>query len=261
MISIKRKTESDLTIIKGDKVLTLPYGWALGDAGSFSFRNKLQDRAFTHGSDMVGDGTIDGRTITVEFDVKGATEEEHDEAVNLAYQYFYDTDYQLRAGRADRVYHVAGLSKISHEFRDGFKQRWSKITVSLLLSDPFRYETNECEETFVFGSEATAADMIVQCTGGIKTPVTFKFVPTTSMPVITITHEETGERMQLNDSLLTAPAVMTVNTKDGTVWRNNDNAINTFSGQFLSVVPGTNHFKYSGSPGKVIVTFTNRWFL
>ena len=101
----------------------------------------MQDKAFSHGSDCVGDGKVSGRTITVEFDLDDTTEEEHDALVNEAYRYFAQSDYQLVCGRTDRIFKVAGISKLKHKFEKGFKQRWSNVVVSLLLADPFRYAT------------------------------------------------------------------------------------------------------------------------
>lgn len=158
-----------LRIVKDGREYTLPFAWILTDSGSYTFRNKLQSRAFTHGSDMVGDGRIGGRTLTVEFDMQGATEQEHDEALNRVYTYFSMTDYGLRCGRSDRVYHVACLSKIKHKFQKAFKQRWSNITVSLLLADPFRYEAQESKVVYTFAQAALEAEMIVHNLGSVDT--------------------------------------------------------------------------------------------
>lgn len=252
---------TDLQILKDGIEYTLPAGWALDDAGAYTFRNKLQDKAFAHGATMVGDGKLDGRTITIEFDLKGATEEEHDEAVNQAYTYFTMTDYELRCGRADRVYRVAGLSKIKHKWRDGFKQRRSNITVSLLLADPFRYEAQESRVVYTFAGDVKEAEMVVHNLGSVDTPLTFKFTPTGKMASVTVWHQEAEEKFTMTDALLIAPSSATVNGEEGTVWRGNANSINTFSGQFLHAKPGANLFLYTGGAGTVEITFTNRWFL
>ena len=250
-----------LIVRKGDQFYTLPVGWALSGSGSYEWQNKLEDRAFSHGSDMTGDGKIKGRQLEVSFSMRGATENEHDEMLNLAYQVFAQTDYDLFCGRPDRLYHVAGISKIKHSFQDGYKQRWSEITVTLLLADPFRYEAQSAEQEFVFTGETQQAEMIVHNEGSADTPLTFTFIPNVSMAQIVVYHVETEEQMRLSDALLTAQAVLTVNTKDGTVWRGTANSINSFSGQFLSAAAGTNHFLYTGSAGTVRISFTNRWFI
>lgn len=250
-----------LVIRKGDQFYTLPAGWALSGSGSYEWQNKLEDRAFSHGSDMTGDGKIKGRQLEVEFSMQGTTEQEHDEMLNMAYRVFAQTDYDLFCGRPDRLYHVAGISKIKHSFKDGFKQRWSDITVTLLLADPFRYEAQTAEQEFAFDGEMQQAEMVVYNEGSADTPLTFTFSPNISMPQISVYHVETEEQMRLSDALLTAPATLTVNTKTGTVWRGEANSINSFSGQFLSAVAGTNHFLYTGSAGKINISFTNRWFV
>jgi hypothetical protein len=250
-----------LQIIKDDVEYTLPERWALTDAGAFTFNNSLQTRAFAHGSDMIGDGKIAGRTIKIEFSMRGTTEQEHDELLNQAYTYFSMTDYELRVGRSDRVFKVAGLSKIAHKYQSSFKQRMSIITVSLLLADPFRYEANESKVAYSFSKGATEAEMIVHNLGNVDTPLTFRFVPDSKMPEVTIWHQEAQEKFVMTDALLSKPAISIVNGKTGTVWRDNGNAINTFSGQFLHAKPGANLYLYTGGAGTIEITFTNRWFI
>lgn len=253
--------KNSLVIVKNGIEYQLPTGWAFSDSGAYEFRNKLQDRAFAHGADVVGDGKIDGRIIQIEFDLRGATEQDHDEAVNRAYTYFAQTDYDLYVGRNDRVYHVAGLSKIKHKFQKGFKQRWSNVTVSLLLADPFRYEAQESTVSYRFGQPTLEAEVIVHNLGSVDTPLTFKFIPEDKMANITIWHQEAKEKFTLTDALLIKPAISLVNGKDGTVWRDNANSINTFAGQFLHAKPGANLFLYTGGAGILEITYTNRWFV
>lgn len=250
-----------LQITKDGLEYTLPEGWALTNSGAYTFRNSLQDRAFAHGGDMVGDGKTKGRTITVEFSMKGATEEEHDEMLNKAYTFFNLTDYSLCAGRRDRVYHVAGISKIAHKFQKGFKQRWSTITVSLLLADPFRYEAQESKVVYTFNQAALESEMILHNLGSVDTPLVFKFIPKDKMSNVTVWHQEAKEKFIMTDALLIKPATAIVSSKDGTVWRNNANSINTFSGQFLHAKPGANLLLYTGGAGTVEITFINRWFV
>lgn len=261
MFPVKKGHEDRLVIRKDGIDYELPTGWGLSDSGSYSFRNKLEDRAFSHGSDMVGDGKADGRTITVKFDISSSTEEGHDEVLNQAYTYFTQSDYDLKVGRTDRVYHVAGVSKIKQSFEKGFKQRWSEVSVSLLLRDPFRYEAQESKVVYIFGSAAANAEMVLHNLGSVDTPLTFRFIPTGAAGNITIWHQEAKEKFMISDSLLIKPATCIVNGKEGTVWRDNANSINTFSGTFLHARPGANHFFFSGGPMTVEITFTNRWFV
>ena len=43
-----------------------------------------------------------------------------------------------------------GVSKISHEYQKGFKQRRSNMTMTLLLADPFRYQGQESKVVYEF---------------------------------------------------------------------------------------------------------------
>lgn len=251
----------ELKIIKNGVTYTLPTGWALSDSGTYSFNNKLQDKAFAHGSDCVGDSKVSGRTITVEFDMDNSTEELHDAAVNEAYRYFAQSDYQLVCGRTDRLYKVAGISKIKHQFEKGFKQRWSNVTVSLLLADPFRYATAETIISNTYTGAQTETAITFSNPSSIDVPLIFKFTPTVAMPAITILHIESGESFTMQDTLLSTPAVATVNGEEGTVRRDAANSINTLSGLFLHALPGSNTFKFTGAAGKVEIIYTGRWFV
>lgn len=240
---------------------SLPALWSISDAGAYTFRNKLEDKAFSHGGNVVGDGRISGRTIKVEFFMHGATEQDHDYALNTAYTYFCQTNYDLYVGRSDRKFRVAGVSKITHKYQKGFQQRWSEITVSLLLADPFRYEGHTTKITKVFPRAVENAEIYVDNLGSVDTPLTFRFIPVKSMDKIHIYHKQAQEEFSLSDALLIAPATVTVNGDAGTVWRDKANSINTFSGQFLHVKPGKNLFYYTGDAGTIEISFTNRWFV
>lgn len=257
----RRSKTGDLSIIKDGIEYTLPETWALSDSGSYSFRNKLQSRAFAHGGDMVGDGKLEGRTINVGFSMRGLTEEEHDEILNQAYTFFTMTGYDLKCGRTDRVYHVAGISKMRHQYQKAFKQRWSSITASLLLADPFRYEAQETKAIFNFDAAAKDAMIVVHNLGSADTPLTFRLIPVKAADNVTVWHQEALEKFTLNDTLLIKPATSIVNGKEGTVWRDSANAINTFGGTFLHAKPGANHLYYSGGAMTMEITFTNRWFI
>lgn len=251
----------DLTIIKGDKVYHLPAGWEISGSGSVEWRNKLEDRAFSHGSSMTGDGKVKGRKIEIEFYVMSPTVKTHEEVVNEAYIYFAQTDYDLYSSREDRLYHVAGIASIKHKYQKGFKGRFSDITVTLLLADPFRYESVASTDTFLFSEMVNAQEIVIDNKGSADTPLIFTFTPENNMSSITMYHVELEEQMVITDALLTAPATLTVNGKVGTVWRDSNNAINSFSGQFLYAKPGINHFLYSGSAGRIDITYTNRWYV
>lgn len=250
----------NLTVTKNGVDYTLPVGWGIFDHGNFEFNSKLEEKAFVHGSDCVGDGKVKGRTITVEFDSDGATEEEFNTAINTAY--FYLTgEFDLKVGRTDRVYHVAGCQKIKTKEFDGFKQRWLNVEVVLMLADPFRYATTETKITKVYSEAQTAVEITFDNPSSIDVPLIFKFTPLVSMPAITIEHVESGQSFVVKDTLLTNPATLTVDGENGTVLRDTNNAINAFSGLFLRALPGSNTFKFTGAAGTVELRYTGRWFV
>lgn len=250
----------DLTITTSDGyVYALPAFWSIKEAGSVTLRNKLTDRGYTHGSTVTGDGKIEGRTIQVEFYLRGATEQEHDAAVNGAYQYFTGTNYSLRAGRGDRLYKVAACSKIKQEFVEGFKQRYSKVTVSLLLADPFRYAIIPTVIKKTYAKEVTADTLSFILESTVDVPLVWTFKPTQTMGDIEVLHLESGQSFRLADALLTTPMLGVVNAEQGTVRRDDSNSINSFSGVFLHAVPGKNTYQITCDAGTVEISYTNRW--
>lgn len=256
-----REFISDLAITKNGVTYALPVGWTLTDATKTEFRNKLKDKAFAHGSTMTGDGKVKGRTIQVEFDLKGATEEEHDAAMNLAYEKFTQTNYLLTCGRSDRVFKVAACSKISASYEKGFKQRWSTVKISLLLADPFRFATTQTIVTANYDIEQVDTVITLNNPSSVDVPLIWTFTPSVTVPNIAIAHVQTGQSFTLKDTLLTAPAIAVVNAETGTVRRDTGNSLNTFAGIFLHASPGVNTFKYTGAACKVDIAYTARWLV
>lgn len=256
----QRKFESDLFIIKNGITYPLPTGWELSKATDVDFNNKLTNKAFAHGSTLTGDGKIKGKTIEIEFTLEGATEEEHDAAMNLAYEKFCQSDYTLICGRIDRAFKVAAVSKVTGNYEKAFKQRRSNVKVALLLTNPFRYATTPTTATHFCGS---GTEVSIYNPSSIDVPLIFTFTPleNTTVPSIEITHKESTDTFSVKDTLLTAPAVAVVNGETGTVRRNAGNSLNTFSGLFLKALPGQNTYIYKGAECNVGITFTARWLV
>ena len=251
---------STLSTIREGVVWELPTGWSIDNHGAYEFNGKLEDKAFAHGSNLVGDMKVSGRTITITFDIQEGTEEEYDNAMNDAYLHLTGA-FELVSGREDRVYHIAGCKSIKLSEKSGFKQRWGEVEVTLFLADPFRYAINETVITTTFMEEQTQGIITFNNPSSVDVPIIATFIPTAEMPEIKIEHVESGQYFEVKDSLLTAPAMLKVNCEDGTVWRDSDNAINAFTGLFLHVLPGTNTFKYTGKAGTVKIAYTAGWFI
>lgn len=247
----------NLTIIKDGLIYVLPTTWAISDSGAYSFNAKFVDNAYSHGSSVEGDKMVDGRNIKIDFEILADSATEHDEVVNEAYKYFAGTDYILKAGREDREYRIACLSKIAHKWKTGFKQRYSEVTVTLMLADPFRYATEPLTVTQLLTNEETVT---INNIGSVVSPLIIKIAPTGTADDIEIIHNN-KDSMTLNDSTLSLPATCTISSVDGTVYRGKSNNINTFDGSFLQIDPGVNSYQYFGDEALVTFTFTPRWFI
>lgn len=141
----------------------------------------------------------------------------------------------------------------------GFKGRKGEVDITLLLADPFRYANSEAEAEFNYADSVKEAEMFIYSSGSIETPLEIELIPKNTMNDITITHIESGYSMRITDTLLTKPATLIVDTKAGTVRRGAYNAINTFSGQFLTAQPGENTYKFTGAAGTIKIRWRDRW--
>lgn len=236
---------------------SLPYKFKLESSGDISVRSKTEKRAYSHGSTLTGDGYIDGKTIKLTFHISGTNQDDYNAKVNNLYAKLYATDYKLSVGN-ETYWNVAGLSKITSKFIEGYQFMKADVTASLLLSDPFRYGSLH-EELIDVDVPAKELEFKINNIGSVMTPLIFTFIPSATMNDITVKHVETGKSMRIADTLLTNPATLTVDTKAGTVRRDTYNAINFFSGQFLTAETGENTYKLTCAVGKVKINWIDRW--
>lgn len=249
-----------LKTIKNGVTWELQTGWSISDHGTYAFGGKLEDKAFAHGSNLIGDMKIPGRTISLNFDFQEATEEEYNDIMNEAYLNLTG-EFDLITGRADRVYHVAGCKSLKVKEKAGFKQRWGEVEIVLFLADPFRYATDETVITTTYTTEQLESVITFNNPSSVDVPIIVEFTPVAELPEIKLEHVESSQYFEVKDSLLTTPKVLKVNCEDGTVWRDSDNAINAFTGLFLHVLPGTNTFKFTGKACAVKIAYTAGWFI
>jgi hypothetical protein len=174
---------------------------------------------------------------------------------------FSQQNYQLILGRPDRMYNVAGLTKLKHKYIGGYKQRFSEVAATLLLADPFRYAAQESVKRAVFAESASERPVQLHNPGSADTPLRIELIPLAAMPDVAISHEESGRSCRVRDSLLSSPAFIVIDTKSGTVRRGSFNAINAFSGQFLTALPGVNTYKITCASGSINIFYTARWLV
>ena len=251
----------ELRIVSSSGEYVLPAQWSLDGDGDIKMRGKGESRALSHGGVEVGDYKADFRTLDLNFYLKADTRADYDDLKADAYRMFTLSDYQLFAGRNDRYYRVSRLDKIKQKWINGYKGRFAEITVSLRCIDPFQYSDVTSDREFILetdsGSEGVEIEIIND--GSIDAPLIVSFTPLSIMPAISFTDQKNGAGFIIQDTMLTNENTMVVNSERGTVYRDSANAINTFSGTFLSVLPGSNKFLYKGSAGTIRVSFTPRW--
>ncbi len=148
---------------------SLPYKFKLESSGDVSVRSKTEKRAYSHGSTLTGDGYIDGKTIKLTFHISGTNQDDYNAKVNDLYAKLYATDYKLSVGN-ETYWNVAGLSKITSKFIEGYQFIKADVTASLLLSDPFRYGSLH-EELIDVDVPAKELEFKINNTGSAMTPL------------------------------------------------------------------------------------------
>lgn len=188
------------------------------NVNDLKMRIKEADKAFSHGSYAYGDGKVESRKIKLSCHIRGRDQRDHDRQYNELISLLAQRAYSLRLARADREYHIAGLTDVKQKWVKGFKWNWSDVDITLLLTDPFTYATADTVQNIEFSEAQT-------------------------------------------DALLSYPHKVRIDGNVGTVRRDNDNSINTFSGVFLHALAGRNEFKFTGSAGRISIIYRSRWFI
>ncbi len=236
----------------------LPYQYSLEDCADLSVRAKAEKRGYSHGSTITGDGYIDGKKIKLGFLITGKSQDDYNDKLNELLRIFYQRDYKL--SNSDGYYNVACMASCAAKWIKGYQGLRADVDITLLLADPFRYADGKSSKTGPIVNDGTGTTITLFNAGSADTPLTITLIPQGTLSDVTIKHIESGKTMRVADTLLTSPAVLTVDTKAGTVRRDAYNAINAFSGHFLTAKPGKNNYEIKGSSiGKIVIQWRNRW--
>lgn len=233
----------------------LPYRYSLESCADLTVRATASKRGYSHGSTITGDGYIDGKKIKLGFLISSTNQADYDAKLNGLLRLFYQQNYTLSVGNG--YYNVSCMSASKAKWIKGYQGLRADVDITLLLADPFRYADDEKQANADVGGESTTINVVNA--GSADVPLIVELIPVKTMADVTINHTDTGRVMRVADTLLTAPAVLTIDTKAGTVRRDANNAINAFSGQFLTAKPGPNTYEIKGSAGKVVIRWRDRW--
>lgn len=239
-------------VINGQQLL---YRYSLESCADLTVRATASKRGYSHGSTITGDGYIDGKKIKLGFLISGTNQADYDAKLNGLLRLFYQQNYTLSVGNG--YYNVSCMSASKAKWIKGYQGLRADVDITLLLADPFRYADDEKQASADVGGESTTINVVNA--GSADVPLIVELIPVKTMADVTINHTDTGRVMRIADTLLTAPAVLTIDTKAGTVRRDANNAINAFSGQFLTAKPGPNTYEIKGSAGKVVIRWRDRW--
>lgn len=246
-----------MELIKDGNIFALPDGLTSIDIGSIDFRTKQESRAGSHGAAEVGDGKVDKRTLTIDVHVFGQSISDHDYQRDALMAALSRQDQKLYI-RPDRYINLSRLDKVTQKYLKGRQFLQSQITAALIASDPFWYaEKSVTQEQIITNTPTT---IIINNPGNIDTPLTVSIAASADCSAVTVTNKtDSNRQFALADVQLVSGQTAVINAALGTVYRGTSNTINTFSGSFLSLLPGENTITYTGGNCTLTLAYTPRW--
>ena len=245
-----------MELIKNGLIYVLPDLSRIKGLG-FDVRTKPESRAGTHGAAEIGDGKIDKRLVELEMLIIGRSTADHDAQIDRLQQALLQEDQRLYL-RQDRYINIKRLDKLKHEYQAGFGLSRGKITATLLATDPFFYAVQAVSQAQVISGTPTTFQINNQ--GNIDAPLIVTIAASADCSAVSVTNETDNNRQfSLADVQLVAGQTAVVNAALGTVYRGTSNTINTFSGSFLSLLPGLNTITYTGGNCTLTLGYTPRW--
>lgn len=261
MLRATVREELRIETAKGEEFV-LPFEWSLEGDHSVEMRGNIEDRALSHGGIETGDYKSKSRTLELSFHIQAENRRRFNEAVDEIKRYFTGSDYKLYAGNPYQHFRISRMVKLKQKYMPAFKGTFAEITIGLRCADPFRYSDELNTRTLIVEQQTDSGGVLfeIDSESNVDTPLVISFHPFNVMSEINLASIERKESFAIMDTMLTSENVLTVNGENATVYRDNANAINTFSGTFISLDPGRNTLRYSGAPGTITFTHYARWW-
>lgn len=246
-----------MELIKNGSLFKLPDGRTSIDGLGIDFRTKQEDRAGSHGSVETGDGKAGKKTVSIDVVVIGKSISDHDYQYDALMAALSRQDQQLFI-RPDRYLNLARLDKVARKNIKGSQFVRSQVTAAMIATDPFWYAVDAVSESTAISGTPTS--IAINNRGNIDAPLIVTIAASADCSAITLTNTtDSGRQFALADVQLVSGQTAVVNAALGTVYRGTSNAINTFSGSFLSLLPGDNTITYTGGNCTLTLGFTPRW--
>lgn len=246
-----------MELVKSGKIFALPDGQTAIDGLGTDFRTKQEDCAGSHGSVETGDGKATKKIITIDVHIFGRSIADHDYQYDALMSALSRQDQQLFI-RPDRYLNLARMDKVTRNHLGGHQFTWSQVTASLIATDPFWYAVAPVSQSSAITASPTS--IIINNPGNIDTPLTVSIAASADCSAVTVTNKtDSNRKFALADVQLVSGQAAVINAALGTVYRGTSNTINTFSGSFLSLLPGENTITYTGGNCTLTLAYTPRW--
>lgn len=242
-------------LIKGNDIWDFPTLTSLSGI-SQAVRSKTESLAYSHGAAETGDGKFDKRTIELEVYIFGASKDDHSRRLDEMLGKISRRDQKLFL-RPDRYMNLKQLDKHKLEYFPGFVGERSKNTISFVCTDPFSYDVNSVQA--VKSMTTTPQTFIVHNSGNVDVEPLLTITAVGSATNVTMNNNTDDQGFRYTDANMIAGVSVVIDSKTGTVYRGEANALRNYTGSFIKLLPGDNSFTYTGAAATLKFEFVRRW--
>lgn len=245
-----------MKLVKGSTTYTFPtYSSFEADTEA---RCDDEEKAFSHGAVMTGDGKIDARDVTVEVElIDYTTTADYRTAIDALKTAAYKQDQKLYLDD-DRYINIKSLKKISEEFHEGFYRVKATVKLTFYCPDPFFYAASASSK--VVAITESPQTFTVSNGGNLDTPPIITIEPSATNSVLSLVNTTDNSRtFSYSDAAFGDGDSLVIDSTDGTVERDGVNVLNNVGGTFLQLLAGDNSIIYTGPLGTITVDYVQRW--
>lgn len=220
-------------------------------------RSVTLDAAYVHGGMDVSDGMFGQRIIEISGKIWAASDAEYNTKWDAIAEHLAKENFWIQ--NRGRQINIKKIQGISHEFPAVVKYPYGVVTIQLLATDPFWYATNARvkeitisssphEFTFGIGGKIEISPIIIIYNQAQNSDFTLRNIT------------DSDREFRIQDASAAPGTTITVDCKEGTVYRGTTDIIPSFSKLFLRLLGGRdNNFKYTGANVKITMQYREAW--
>ena len=225
---------------------------------SFQVKSRLQGRSFSDGGIDIGDGKVSPKTINLTVVIYGDSESDFLTKIDNFKTAICQKNKRLTPDGFSRYINIKTVkSAVADWINPQQYKKGQKFNVSFVCEDPFWYDTQEQSHTETITSSPTTFSITND--GTAETFATIEITAASDISTLLFENTTNDTQFDYTETSFLDTNVLTVNSVDGTVEREDADTIKFFSGSFIKLNPGSNSLKYTGGNCSIIVKHFKRY--